>query len=71
MYTFTGPALYTDVGKFQKVSSRTSPRAKTEYVKEAKDGWIGLIQHHFVSAWMTTDPADASQREFYTRGRRQ
>lgn len=67
MYTYTGPALYTDVGKFQKVSFEDIAKGKLEYVKEAKDGWIGLIQHHFVSAWMTRDPADSSAREFYTR----
>jgi YidC/Oxa1 family membrane protein insertase len=67
MHTFTGPALYTDVGKFQKVAFEDISKGKTEFVKEAKDGWISLVQHHFVSAWVTTDPADASQREFYTR----
>ena len=67
MHTFTGPAIYTDVGKFQKVSFEDVSKGKTEFVKEAKDGWISLVQHHFVSAWVTTDPADASQREFYTR----
>ncbi len=67
MQTFTGPAIYTDVGKFQKVSFEDITKGKAEHVKEAKDGWIGLVQHHFVSAWMTLDPADASPREFYTR----
>ncbi|MDP2787855.1 MAG: membrane protein insertase YidC [Pseudomonadota bacterium] len=67
MQTFTGPAIYTDAGKFQKVSFDDVAKDKTEYVKEAKDGWVGLVQHHFVSAWMTRDPAEASQREFYTR----
>lgn len=67
MYTYTGPALYTDIGKFQKVTFEDIAKGNAEFVKEAKDGWIGLIQHHFVAAWMTRDPADASQREFYTR----
>jgi len=67
MQTFTGPAIYTDVGKFQKVSFEDIAKGKSDHVKQAKDGWIGLIQHHFVSAWMTRDPADATPREFYTR----
>jgi YidC/Oxa1 family membrane protein insertase len=67
MYTYTGPALYTDVGKFQKVGFEDIAKGKLDYIKEAKDGWIGLVQHHFVSAWMTRDPADSSTREFYTR----
>lgn len=67
MHTYTGPAIYTDTAKFQKVSFEDIAKGKTDYVKEAKDGWIALVQHHFVSAWFTRDPADASQREFYTR----
>ncbi|OYY95375.1 MAG: membrane protein insertase YidC [Hydrogenophilales bacterium 28-61-23] len=66
MHTYTGPAIYTDAGKFQKVVFEDIAKGKTEYVKEAKDGWVGLVQHHFASAWMTRDPADASQRQFYT-----
>lgn len=67
MYTFTGPAMFTDAGKFQKVNFDDIAKGKTEHVKEATDGWIGLVQHHFVSAWMTRDPADKAKREFYTR----
>lgn len=67
MQTFTGPAIYTEAAKFQKVTFEDITKGKAEFVKEAKDGWIGLVQHHFVSAWMTLDPADASPREFYTR----
>jgi YidC/Oxa1 family membrane protein insertase len=67
MHTFTGPAIFTEAGKFQKVTFEDVTKGKTSYVKEAKDGWVGLVQHHFVSAWMTRDPGDASPREFYTR----
>ena len=64
--TFTGPAVYTEAGKFQKIKFDDIAKGKTEYVKDAKDGWVGMIEHHFFSAWMTTNPADASQREFRT-----
>ena len=67
MQTFTGPAIYTEAGKFQKVTFEDITKGKAEFVKESKDGWIGLVQHHFVSAWMTLDSTDASPREFYTR----
>lgn len=67
MHTFTGPAVYTEAGKFQKVSFEDIAKGKADFIKEGKDGWIGLIQHHFVSAWLTQDPVDPSQREFYTR----
>ena len=67
MYTFTGPALYTDSDKYQKVNFEDIGKGKQDHVKEAGDGWIGMVQHHFVSAWLTTDPADKARREFYTR----
>ncbi len=67
MPTFTGPAIFTDAGKFQKVTFENIAKGKAEFTKEAKDGWIGLVQHHFVSAWVTQDPTDKSAREFYTR----
>jgi YidC/Oxa1 family membrane protein insertase len=67
VYTFTGPALFTEAGKFQKVSFDDVASGKQEHVKEAQDGWVGMVQHHFVSAWLTPDPADKVKREFYTR----
>jgi YidC/Oxa1 family membrane protein insertase len=67
VYTFTGPALFTEAGKFQKINFDDIASNKTDYVKEAQDGWIGMIQHHFVSAWLMPDPADKAKREFYTR----
>ena len=68
IHTFTGPAIYTEAGKFQKVAFDDIAKGKQEHAKEAKDGWIGMVQHHFFSTWLTRDPADASSREFYTRG---
>jgi len=67
MYTFTGPALYTEAGKFQKVAFDDIAKGKQDFVREAEDGWLGLVQHHFVSAWVTREPDDRSRREFYTR----
>jgi YidC/Oxa1 family membrane protein insertase len=61
--TYTGPVVYTDIGKFQKVDFSTIEKKKGDYVKSAADGWAGIIQHYFVAAWI---PADKSQREFYT-----
>jgi YidC/Oxa1 family membrane protein insertase len=66
VHTFTGPALFTEAGKFQKVKFADIVKGKQEHAKEAKDGWMGMVQHHFVSAWLTRDPADASAREFRT-----
>ena len=64
--TFTGPAIYTAAGKFQKVKFEDIAKGKAEHAKVAKDGWIGMIEHHFFAAWMTRDPGDAGSREFRT-----
>lgn len=61
--TYTGPVVYTDQGKFQKVDFPSIDKGKTDYVKSATDGWVGIIQHYFVSAWV---PAGSGQREFET-----
>ena len=62
--TYTGAAVYTDKEKFQKVDFSTMDKAKVEYPKEGTDGWIGMVQHYFVAAWL---PKDKTQHEFFTR----
>jgi len=61
--TFTGPAVYTAESKFMKVSFDDIAKGKQAHPKQAKDGWIGMIQHYFVSAWL---PKEGLAREFYT-----
>lgn len=64
LYTYTGSAVYTDAKKFQKVAFTDIQDNKAEYEKTANNGWIGMVQHHFVSAWL---PTGSAKREFYTR----
>jgi YidC/Oxa1 family membrane protein insertase len=59
---FTGPALYTDEGKYQKVSFEDIAKGKAKYVHQAGNGWIAMVQHYFVSAWL---PRGGNEREFY------
>jgi YidC/Oxa1 family membrane protein insertase len=61
MPTFTGGAYYTDKSKFKKMSF--SDMEKSPLSLTAADGWIGLLQHYFVSAWI---PKDGYTREFYS-----
>lgn len=61
MPTFTGAAYYTDADKYKKV--KFTEMAEEDLSKTAKDGWIGLVQHYFVSAWI---PEAQQSREFYT-----
>jgi len=62
--TFTGPAVYTDAEKFQKVEFEDIAKGKAEHVTKANDGWIALIQHYFVSAFI---PQDKTPREIFSK----
>lgn len=61
--TYTGAAVYTDKEKFQKVSFSDIEKNKTKYAKQADNGWIGILQHYFVAAWL---PKEHSNREYFT-----
>ncbi len=62
--TYTGPAVYTDKEKFQKVAFGDIDKGKVPYPKNSNDGWVGMLQHYFLSAWL---PRGNTPREFYTR----
>ncbi len=62
LYTFTGPAVYTDAAKFQKIKFEDIADGDAEFQKTAKDGWIGMLQHHFVAAWL---PKAGASRTYY------
>jgi YidC/Oxa1 family membrane protein insertase len=62
--TYTGPAVYTEQEKFQKVDFSSIDKNKTSYPKNTDNGWIGMLQHYFVVAWL---PKDKEPREFFTK----
>lgn len=62
--TYTGAAVYTEKEKFQKVGFSDIDKAKVNYPKESDNGWVGMLQHYFVAAWL---PKDKTNREFFTR----
>ncbi len=62
--TYTGPVVYTDEDKFQKVAFSDIEKNKASYTTSASDGWVGIIQHYFVSAWV---PEQQQPREYYAR----
>ncbi len=64
LQTFTGVGVFTDSGKYQKVSWSDIAKNKTPYPKTADNGWIGVVQHYFVSAIV---PPEKAEREYYTR----
>ncbi len=62
--TYTGVAIYNQKDKFQKVAFEDITKGKTPYSKTADDGWIGVVQHYFVAAWIAPEKVI---REFYTK----
>ncbi|MGA9165336.1 MAG: membrane protein insertase YidC [Thiobacillus sp.] len=62
--SYTGAAVYTDAKKFQKVAFKNIQKGSLDFEKTADNGWVGMVQHHFVSAWL---PEGSVKREFYAR----
>jgi YidC/Oxa1 family membrane protein insertase len=64
--SFTGAAVYTDADKFQTVAFDKIEKGKEEHASKADNGWIALMQHFFVSAFILNGK-DPVAREIYTR----
>ncbi|CAM8621926.1 YidC Preprotein translocase subunit YidC [Comamonadaceae bacterium] len=50
--TFTGPAVYTELKKYQKVEFSDIKKGKADFEKESTNGYIAMVQHYFASAWI-------------------
>jgi len=50
--TFTGPAVYTDAKKFQKIEFTDIEKSKAEFEKTTQQGYVAMVQHYFASAWL-------------------
>ncbi|MFJ7567741.1 membrane protein insertase YidC [Herminiimonas sp. NPDC097707] len=61
---FTGPAIYTDTDKFQKVTFESIEKGKAAHAMKGENGWIALVQHYFVSAFV---PPANTPREYFTK----
>ena len=63
--SYTGPTLYTDADKYQKLDFETIEKhGKAEHSTKSNDGWIAISQHYFVSAFL---PQDKAPRDIYTK----
>ncbi|MEW7977259.1 MAG: membrane protein insertase YidC [Candidatus Sedimenticola endophacoides] len=50
MYTYTGGAIFSPEEKFQKISFDDMDEKRL--ARDIQDGWLGMIQHYFVGAWV-------------------
>ena len=70
-FTFTGPAIYTDASKFNKIDFKSiekhKPGEKPDHDTVADSGWVAMVQHYFASAWLI-DKSDGPKqpREYFT-----
>jgi len=62
MPTFTGGAYFTEATKYKKLAFKDM--AKQNLSVNTKEGWVGLVQHYFVSAWI---PKSGVAQEFYSK----
>ena len=63
-FTFTGPAVFTEAKKYDKIDFKDIEKGKTSHVLSANDGWVAMVQHYFASAWLVPD---GTPREFRTQ----
>ncbi len=59
--SYTGGAIYTPKDKYQKIAF--SDMADKPLRQETRGGWVAMLQHYFVGAWI---PQADSRSEFYT-----
>ena len=63
--TFTGPAVYTEADKFNKVEFTDIEKGKAKIPGSQVPGqaaWVAMIQHYFTSAWI---PSSTYQKDLY------
>ncbi|MCC7219041.1 MAG: membrane protein insertase YidC [Burkholderiales bacterium] len=69
---YVGPVVYNDKDNFKKVEFgeidklAADPNRKSPFQKTADNGWVGMIEHYFVAAWLPSDERK-TPREFFVR----
>ena len=70
--SFTGPAIYSEADKYKKIEFSdidklaADPSRKPPFTAKTDNGWVGMVEHYFVAAWLPSDEKK-TPREFYTR----
>jgi YidC/Oxa1 family membrane protein insertase len=70
--SYTGPVVYNEADKYRKVEFgdldklAADPSRKPLFTKNADNGWVAMVEHYFVSAWLPSDEKKIP-REFYAR----
>jgi YidC/Oxa1 family membrane protein insertase len=59
---YVGGVLYTPEDKYEKISFDDMQDKNLK--RDSKSGWVAMIQHYFMAAWI---PADGVDEHFYTQ----
>jgi len=59
--TYTGGVIYTEEKKYEKIDFDSMLKKKLE--READGGWVAMIQHYFVGAWL---PEADTKLQYYS-----
>jgi len=62
--TFTGPAIYTQEKKYEKIEFSEIENNKVSIQNKSNYGYVAMVQHYYASAWIFNDER---QREIYTK----
>ncbi|MGB4117859.1 MAG: membrane protein insertase YidC [Polaromonas sp.] len=62
--TFTGPAIYTEAQKYQKIEFKEIEKGTMDVEKQATNGYVAMVQHYFASAWLL---GDGIKRDLFQR----
>ena len=62
--TFTGPAIYTEAKKYQKIEFKDIEKGKVDVEKQATNGYVAMVQHYFASSWIL---GDGIKRDLFER----
>ncbi len=63
-HSYTGAAIYTEAEKFKKIHFSDINNSKLDYPANADNGWIAMLEHYFLSAWL---PKQGQPREFFAK----
>ena len=62
--TFTGPAIYTEAKKYQKIEFKDIEKGKVDVEKQSTNGYVAMVQHYFASSWLL---GDGIKRDLFER----
>ncbi len=70
--SYVGPVVYNDADKYKKIEfseldkEAADPARKPPFTTHADNGWVGMVEHYFVAAWLPSDEKK-TPREFYAK----